>query len=104
MQLAGLWRGDQADWTAIAAVVCTAIGTYLVDRVKFWPTLIDPADRMAQPGRYKFLGQYDALARAVAIIALLSGAPARRATEPLGPHSHHAQRAWHGAIRADAAG
>jgi 4-hydroxybenzoate polyprenyltransferase len=74
LQLAGMWRGGSADWIAVASVICTAMGTYLIDRVKLRPILIDPADRVAQPERYAFLQHHDLPARVLAVASLASGA------------------------------
>lgn len=74
LQLSGLWRRDRADFTALASVIFTALGTYLIDRVKLWPRFADPADRISQPMRYAFLGRHDMLARMLAIVSLVAGA------------------------------
>lgn len=73
LQLAGLWRGEAADFIAVASVVCTAMGTYLIDRIKILPFLVDPSDRFARPERYAFLDRYDSLVRLLAFVSLLTG-------------------------------
>lgn len=74
LQLAGLWRGELADFIAVASVIGTAMGAYLIDRVKLLPQLMDPSDRAARPRRYAFLDRYDTLARLLAVASLTTGA------------------------------
>jgi 4-hydroxybenzoate polyprenyltransferase len=74
LQLAGLWRGGLPDFIAVGSVVCTAMGTYLIDRVKLLPQLADPSDRLARPRRYAFLDRYDTLARLLSVASLTTGA------------------------------
>ena len=61
---------------ALAAAFCAGVGLYLFDRVKVLDRWLEPADPMAQPGRFAFLLKHRRLVRAVAWSVLAAGAVA----------------------------
>lgn len=73
-RLAGLWQPSQKFALATMSVLLTAMGTYLIDRVKFADNLLDPADSAAQPARYSFLLARTSFWRWFAIATLATGA------------------------------
>jgi hypothetical protein len=56
---------------------CTALLAYLLDRVKLRDAWLDPADRLAHPGRYSFLFSHRRAARLLmagaGVMSLVSG-------------------------------
>jgi 4-hydroxybenzoate polyprenyltransferase len=61
---------------AVVASFCAGVGLYLLDRVKVRDAWLDPADRMAQPGRFAFLLARRGRVRAVAWSLLAVGSVA----------------------------
>lgn len=61
---------------AVVASFCAGVGLYLFDRVKLRDAWLDPADRVAQPGRFAFLLARRRRVRAVAWSLLAVGAVA----------------------------
>lgn len=52
--------------------LCTAVGTYLLDRVKLRDAWLDPADNQAHPARYSFIASHAPLVRISAFVLVLS--------------------------------
>lgn len=52
----------------------TAMGTYLLDRVKLRDAWLDPADAIAQPRRYEFLARHTRSCRGLIVVCLLAAA------------------------------
>lgn len=65
-----VWENSITWLLAVVSVVLTALGTYLIDRVKLADRLLDPADLAAQPERYAFLRQRTRPTRMLAFGAL----------------------------------
>ncbi len=59
---------------AAAFAFCTAVGVYLVDRVKVRDRWLDPADAQAHPERFAFLARNSVRVRALAFAMLVGGA------------------------------
>lgn len=68
--VAGLAVDSFRESIGIAMVVCTALATYLLDRVKLKDSWLDPADAAAHPRRYFFLAARTRVIRALIGCAL----------------------------------
>lgn len=66
----------------VVASFCAGVGLYLLDRVKVRDAWLDPADRVAQPGRFAFLLARRRRVRAVAWSLLAVGAVAAMTIDP----------------------
>lgn len=79
---AALTLGRNVSISAIFACFYAGVGLYLLDRVKVRNAWLDPADRLAQPGRYDFLLAHRGLVRIAAWVVLALGTLAAAATNP----------------------
>lgn len=66
--LAGVAGVDVTGW-AVVCVGALAMSTYLADRAKVHPSLVDPADVATHPGRVRFLKRYRWLAAELMILS-----------------------------------
>lgn len=62
--------GRSPEFTPCAFVFLCAQAGYLLDRVKVSRARMDPADALAQPGRFAFLGRHDRAVRAWILLEL----------------------------------
>ncbi|MDG2423763.1 MAG: UbiA family prenyltransferase [Phycisphaerales bacterium] len=72
--IAGLLLHGEVSLAALCIAIPTTVGTYLIDRVKPWPGLSDPADKMAHPERAAVLLRLDVPVRLVAITLIVLAA------------------------------
>lgn len=75
-QVSGAWA--DLTWSSRAALVLiaflTAVGTYLLDRVKVRDAWLDPADAIAQPERYELLASHTGACRGLLVACLAAAA------------------------------